>query len=101
MERRRPKVVAVPKQETPHPAKVEVVENTPVEQPVAYPASPPSAFKIDNAFLDELKKRAEAEFDNQLSNQLKNLKGQTCSADDTIRVRIALEVCLEPRELQE
>lgn len=60
--------------------------------------SPSSTVKIDADHCAVLTHRAEQEFYRQLDKQLKAFRGQHCSADDTLRIKIAFEVCYECRE---
>jgi hypothetical protein len=61
----------------------------------------PSSAKITKSVLDELTKRAEKEFQEHLGKAIRNLRGAVVSPDDTIRVGINFEVCVEPREITE
>lgn len=60
----------------------------------------PPASKITVDVLEELTKRAEKEFQKQLKEKLKELKGVMASPDDTLRVGIHFEVCLQPMEIK-
>ena len=61
---------------------------------------PVTSVKVEHDLLEELTRRAEIEYRDQLQKQLKRLLGQHVSPDDTIRLKVAFEVTIEPRELE-